>query len=436
MRIERIVETVQRVLELSEDEADALTAVGKRLASTKTFWRDARDDTDSPPATVIRCERIAHQQYRVTVAEAVGIVALPSMQLIVEPKIPPAHFRFLLERSSAFPRLGDQHAQAAQSAELWDLVARWFVDALERLLRRGLVADYEERHDELPFIRGTVRSMDTAVSYYQGRVSFACSYDQFGLNSPLNRVLRAAALTVAAAPILDSQVRRRARQSLSRLTDVDDLRPTDLWHSPERRSAHYGVACQLARHVLTATGRTIDAGDTHAWTFLIRTPELVEDAVRNILRQGLLDLVPVTKSGLQLKPSKLRLNPDLVFGAHAIGDVKYSLLDSDWRRSHLYQAIAFATGYGVRHAAVFGFSPNGSTPPEVQVGAVRLRSFAWVSSASAAPADSAAKLTADARAWFEHDIDPMSPVADSGEAHTMVRRSLHAPQEQPLTPTS
>ena len=199
--------------------------------------------------------------------------------------------------------------------------------------------------------------MQTAVSYYQGRVSFACSYDEFGLDSPLNRVLRAAALTVAAAPILDSQVRRRARQSLSRLTDVGDLRPIDLRHSPERRSAHYGIAHQLARHVLAATGRTIDVGNTHAWTFLIRTPELVEDAVRNILREGLLDLVPVTKSGLQLKPSKLSLHPDLIFGVHAIGDVKYSLLDSDWKRSHLYQAVAFATGYRVPHAAVFGSHP-------------------------------------------------------------------------------
>jgi hypothetical protein len=37
---------------------------------------------------VIRCDRIARGRYRVTVREAVGIVALPSLQLVVEPKIP------------------------------------------------------------------------------------------------------------------------------------------------------------------------------------------------------------------------------------------------------------------------------------------------------------------------------------------------------------
>jgi len=35
-----------------------------------------------------RCDRVARGRYRVTVREAVGIVALPSLQLVVEPKIP------------------------------------------------------------------------------------------------------------------------------------------------------------------------------------------------------------------------------------------------------------------------------------------------------------------------------------------------------------
>lgn len=401
MRIEHVTESGPRVLDLSEEEADALAAAGKRLAGSGEYWRNVNSDVDTPvERSVIRCDRVAHGRYRVTVAEAVGIVALSSLQLIVQSKIPPAHFRYLLERSPAFPRLDKQQATAAESSELWDLVASWFVTALEQLLRRDLVADYEEQYDNLPYMRGTVHAIETANAYYQGRVSFSCLFDEFGLDSPMNRVLHAATATVAAAPVLKLDLRRRARHALSRFIDVGELRPGDIYHAPERRSANYAMGLRLARHVLAATGRTIAPGSTPAWTFLIRTPELIEDSVRSILRHELHDVIDVRKSGLQLKPSKLTLNPDLVFGSIAVGDVKYSLLSSEWKRSHLYQAVAFAAGYRVSRAGVFGFTTTGPSPPELQVGPVHLRAFTWLANEAVAPQVAEANLVSEARIWI------------------------------------
>ena len=193
--------------------------------------------------------------------------------------------------------------------------------------------------------------------------------------------------------------------------DVGDLRPGDLYHLPERRSAHYATGLQLARHVLAATGRTIAAGSSPAWTFLIRTPELIEAAIRSILRRALSDLTGVEKSGRQLKPSRLTLNPDLVFGSLAVADVKYSMLSSDWNRTHLYQAVAFATGYQVQRAGVFGFTSTGSTPPELQVGRVHLRAVQcggdgepeWHANEQVAPEAAETKLVNETRTWIAAD---------------------------------
>jgi hypothetical protein len=404
MRVEHLTETAPRVLDLSEEEADALAAAGKRLAGSAEYWgRAVSDTTDGPERTVIRCNRLANGRYRVTVAEAVGIVALPSLQLIVQPKIPLAHFRHLLQQSLAFPRLDDQQTAGAGSTELWDLVAAWLVTALERLLRRGLVADYEEQQADLPYLRGTVQAADTATTYYQGLVAFSCLFDEFGLNSPMNRVLRAATATVASAPVLKPELRQRARRALSRLIDVGELRPGDIHHAPERRSAHYGISLQLARHVLAATGRTIAPGSTPAWTFLIRTPELIEDAIRSILKCGLHDITEVRKAGLRLKPSRLTLNPDLLFGNAAVGDVKYVLLTPDWDRSHLYQAVAFATGYRLSRAGVFGFSSSGPIPPPLQIGRVNVRTFTWLANEVVTAEEAQAQLISDARMWIGAD---------------------------------
>src|SRR6185437_16196508 len=172
MRLEHLTETAPRVLDLSEDEANVVVAAGRRLAGSGEFWGGRVAEGDSPAErTVIRADRLSPGRYRVTVAEAVGIVALPTLQLIVAPKIPPAHFSYLLRRSPVIPRLDDQQAAAAESPELWDLVATWFVAALERLLRHGLVADYEEHREELPYVRGALQALETANAYYQGRVS-------------------------------------------------------------------------------------------------------------------------------------------------------------------------------------------------------------------------------------------------------------------------
>jgi hypothetical protein len=209
MRVEHVTETAPRVLDLSEDEVGALAAAGKRLAGSGLYWRHLTASPESPAErSVIRCDRIAHGRYHVTVNEAVGIVVLPDLQLIVEPKIPPAHFRYLLQRSPAIPRLDEQQATAAESPELWDLVATWFVTALEQLLRQGLVADYEELHEDLPFLRGAVHATGTASAYYKGRVSFSSLFDEFGLDSPMNRMLRAATAAIASAPVLKLELRR------------------------------------------------------------------------------------------------------------------------------------------------------------------------------------------------------------------------------------
>ena len=101
-----MTETAPKTLELSEEEAGVLAAAGKRLAGSGSTG-DFTNDSDSPPEkTVIRCDHLAHGRYRVKVTEAVGIVALPSLQLIVVPKIPFAHFQLPAQAITCAPTAG------------------------------------------------------------------------------------------------------------------------------------------------------------------------------------------------------------------------------------------------------------------------------------------------------------------------------------------
>lgn len=400
-----ITESTPHRLALTELQAATLRAVGKRLASSKTYWGTVTTGADPQAGddrTVVRCRHIRDDNYEVTVHEAVGIISLPGFQVVVEPKIPLPHFRYLLERSPAFPRVEDEAALTASSTELWDLIAGWFLSSLELLLRQGLLSDYEEASDDLPAARGSIRILDTANGYYRGSSLLSCDYDEFGPDTALNRVLLAAAATVSQAPFLESSLRRRAKRAATRLEGVGSMRRDDLSIAAvDRRTSRYGTSLSFARHVLSATGRTIAAGTEQARTFLIRTPELVEDAVRSVLRDGL-GSDAVEKRGLKLVGSHLRLNPDLVFSESAVGDVKYTLQESDWRRSDLYQVVSFATGFRVRSAAVFSFSETpDQVPPPIAVGEVALRTIVWDCAAGTDPSMAAESLVLGAKDWLE-----------------------------------
>jgi hypothetical protein len=111
----------------------------------------------------------------------------------------------------------------------------------------------------------------------------------------------------------------------------------------------------------------------------------------------------VKKAPLKLTPTQLTLNPDLVFDdGSEVGDVKYKVNQPSWRRSDLYEVVAFATGFGAARAAIVGFGPSGSAePPSLAVGAVAVRHFSWPSDPTVPPAEAAGVLCDALAGWLD-----------------------------------
>ena len=229
MRVVKVTESQSVVLTLTDDEAKALIRSGRRLASDSSWW-GATDDEEGPERrqrSVIRCERDSGDRWRVRVSDAVGLVAVGDLLIEVQPKIPQAHLLYLMEKGGHIPRLGEDRARAGDDRSLWDLGARWFLTEIERVLRRDLMRAYENHCDELKLIRGRVDPARTARSFYTGRIEFACEYDEFTIDNPLNRTLRAAARAVGGSPLLPWSERTRALGALARMEDVGPLRSGD-----------------------------------------------------------------------------------------------------------------------------------------------------------------------------------------------------------------
>lgn len=400
MKTERLIESIASTVTLSDTQADELRRMGRALASQKQWW-GASNDADAPDRNVVRCERLAGARHTVRVTDAIGAIGLGDLQLIIAPKIPLPHLLYLLVESKQIPRSVYERSNLGPDDNFLSVIARWFVHTCEALLRRGLVSDYGRITGDLPCVRGRIHTVRTAHSVLAGRPVIHCEFDQFGEDTSLNRVLKAAALRLLGLAGMPLDLRERCRRIHHRLSDAGDLRRADLGVRPDALTRRYRDAHTLALAILASTGLSMEEGDRSTWTFLFRTPEAVEEGLRNSLQAHLQPAWKVEKTAkILLGDRKRSLNPDLVFGDNqAVGDVKYRLTaDGEIRRGDLNQVTTFATGYHAKRATVIAFGAC-ETGEEVHVGPVQVNGFNW-SAEDATPADAAASLAEKVRRWL------------------------------------
>jgi 5-methylcytosine-specific restriction enzyme subunit McrC len=397
----RLTESQPATMQLTQGQAVALAAAGRRLASSKSWWGDP-DGSENEERTVIRVRPAGAGEWEVRVADAVGAVAVADLQLLIGPKIPDDHLLYLFARSQQFPRLDPQHTTVGRGSSLWELVATWFVDAAEQVLRKDLIRDYRPHVAALPLVRGRIQALTTSRALLKGQVAITCEFDEFDEDNPLNRLMLAAALAVGSSQILPADLRQRARRISLRLDGVGRLRPQDLRAVVDRRTDYYRDAVALAKSILASAGRSLEEGPEAAWSFLIRTPEMVEAGLRQVLAEGLDRRWRVAKGHLQLPGSTKTLNPDLVFGEGlAVGDVKYKLTGQDWNTGDLYQAVSFAAGYRTQRALLISFSSDAEVLPELTVGDIRVTHIPWQASPDTSPDEAANLLVAQVSTWLD-----------------------------------
>lgn len=399
LREVKCVESQPAIIELADDGAALLAGLGRQLASYKAWWGESVDHEDR---TVISVNRISAQRCRVTFRDVIGVVRLPGCQIQVEPKIPANHFFYIAQRSELAPRLASADVKVDGGTAFVEVLARWFLDAVEQLLRLGLRKDYKTVVEELQEVRGHLFSCETLMESLRGRAVAICEFDDLSDDAPLNRIVLGACQRLARIDAISKTTRSRARKAAYRMDGVGPIQPTDLRVRVDRVSSSYARVVPLALLVLSGCGISSTVGQHVGAAFLVRTPELIEDGLRAVVTESVPD-VAVTKRRLQLGDSGISMNPDLVFGDDiAVGDVKYRFLKTDWNRPDLNQVVAFATALRCSRCVVLGFvrEESASLPKSVPVGPVLAASLGWVASIAIDPADSAHRLQKDVVAWL------------------------------------
>ena len=408
---EKLNESQPKLLYLDREEAAALRAIGRDFAKTQSVEEREEELEERSDSSVLEC---VHQEendrddgklaYKVTVWNRIGVIQLGNRTLLIEPKISFDHFVHVAEQAVGDPRIRFDPMTLDQNQSFKDLMARWFLNAVEPLIPDHLIRDYYEQSGVLPSVRGSIDPIRTTKRFFGGRLDVVCRYDVFDLDHPLNRVLKEACLRVANFATLSEGYRRMAQTKAYAMSEVGTFSRGDLAIKPDRRALFegYGTPLNLAWAIIANEGRSISEGKRSSYAFLQYTPSIIEDGLRKILKQELGEIWQISKRPYDIHPLK-SATPDLVFSqagqVQIVGDVKYKNVH-EWGKLHadVYQSIYFATAAEVRRSLIFAFTTTpGVNLPQLRVGKNSVDGVIWDASEGVSPVDSRRRFVEQVR---------------------------------------
>lgn len=343
---------------VTHDQADALDKLSKRLASAKGgLFTHANRTT------------LKARQY-------VGVVQLGAEAIEVIPKIDGLSdlgarinlFCMLARTRRLEIHEADIARLAAQNLNILEIFIRLFCDKLFAEVHRGLVSRYARHADNLPTLRGKLLTgLQATLNAFQPE-RFQCEFDEFTVDTPLNRVLKTTVRFLRRVTRHSDNARRLAELDFT-LEGVRDVAVAALeWHRLhfDRANRRYEPLLSMARMILQNRTQDVTAGNLDGFSLLFDMNELFEEYIGEVTRSAL------TPKGWQvvLQGPSYALLQDADTGAGVfqtkpditglrdgkpawIIDTKWKLLDEDERnqgiaQADVYQMLGYAHRYDVR----------------------------------------------------------------------------------------
>jgi hypothetical protein len=357
-------------------------------------------------------ERSNASLFEVRAGDVVGVVAVDGLVIAIQPKIPLSHFLHIISYGIWHDLFGlESDIQlAAKDAEFIEVIALWFLDQVTRLIPDRLVREYSQVEEFSTVVRGPVDPSPTTMKFLTGELLVRNKFDLFEVDSPPNRLLKRAILVTSQIASLPEEIRRRAAALHLALDEIGPYSPEDFFGAVDRRYLDNGFmpAIELARRLVAGAGLRSSRSTESARPFLLETPDLIEEGLREMIRRGLDERFRVDKKPIYYPRSNNYAEPDLRFtdaqtsSTIATGDVKYKWASS-WKdhRSDLYQAAFFATAANTQRGSAIYFSDGDLAPEDGQrPGGLVLTQFFWNCKLTANPRESQSQLISQINLWL------------------------------------
>lgn len=298
--------------------------------------------------------------------QVVGVLSVPDATVEILPKIEGRGNRDvrdalvrMLAVAVGLPVTGDEMApMATQREDLLEVLVRLFAERLLVAARRGLPHRYRPREEYLPALRGKLDVRRQIVGRTARAGLLACAYDELSVDTPLNRVLRAAVRRLLHV-VRSAGNRRRLAELAARFDFVgDSVAPLREPVRLDRTNVAFHRLHGLARLLLGGDWQGTGTGGQDGFALLFAMNDLFEAFVGRCMQLGLAprsvclqrqDRHALEGSGRGV----FRLRPDIVVDGDIVIDTKWKRLDAAHStlgvaESDVYQMLAYERAYGAR----------------------------------------------------------------------------------------
>lgn len=306
----------------------------------------------------------------------VGVVQLGAEAIEIIPKIDGLDeqntrtnlFRILARTRRLEIHEADIARLAAQNLNILEIYIRLFCDKLFAEVHRGLISRYERHTDNLPALRGKLLTgLQATLNAFQPE-RFRCEFDEFTVDTPLNRVLKATVRFLRRVTRHGDNARRLAELDFA-LDGVSDVPAAALeWHRLhfDRANRRYASLVAMARLILQNRTQDVTAGCLEGFSLLFDMNELFEEYIGEVARAVFtplgwqVALQGPTRYLLQDRESGAQVfqtQPDITGSRNGkpmwIVDTKWKRLKEEDRnqgiaQADVYQMLGYAHRYGVR----------------------------------------------------------------------------------------
>ncbi len=308
-------------------------------------------------AGVVTLTPLGAGRWEARAARKVGVVRAGPVTVWVHPKITIARLLWLLGWAARPGWVGGEPVGYAPADELVPALAEAFVTLAERAVRGGLLQGYREVDDDATVLRGRLREHDQVRERHGLAIPLLVRYDDHRADIAENQLLRAAAVRLLRLPGVGAAVRGRLRALRGSLVDVSDLvagMPLPRWR-PTRLNARYHEALWLAEIVLAGGAVDHEPGGVRLEGFLVDLYQVFEDfvtATLSVALEGHGGRCQRQDRSFLDEGGEVDIRPDLVWRVGgrpaAVIDAKYKAEQpAGFPQADLYQALAYATAYGL-----------------------------------------------------------------------------------------
>ena len=314
--------------------------------------------------------------------QVVGVLSVPGASVEILPKIdrPDGAVRkalvHMLSVAYGLPVADGELARLSDQDEtLLEFLVGVFSDRLLTAVRRGLPHRYRRRQDDLPLLRGRLDIRRQIARHSVRSDLLACEFDELSVDTPLNRVLKAAVTRIRSIARHSTNARKLAELS-ARFEFVGESR--DPLREPvalDRTNIAFHRLYAWSRLFLSAKWQSTTTGVNTGVALLFPMNDLFETfvsrAMQSALAPGSTRLQHTGRYALSDRDQTLfALRPDIVVGDDIVIDTKWKELEPHERvlgvsQSDVYQMLTYAHAYGPgRVVLLYPWHP-GLPPPGI-----------------------------------------------------------------------